>query len=57
LAGVYVIPEPLDVLTDISGARSKQPPEDAHDAREEKLAEETNVYDLMQTIRREIPDR
>ena len=30
--------------------------EDADAARAEKLAEETNVYDLVQTLRRELPE-
>lgn len=32
------------------------PPEDGDAARAEKLAEETNVYDLVQTLRRELPE-
>ena len=32
------------------------PPEDGDDARAEKLAEETNVYELVQTLRRELPE-
>ena len=32
------------------------PPETRDQARAEKLAEETNVYDLVQTLRRQLPD-
>jgi uncharacterized membrane protein len=32
------------------------PPESADQARAEKLAEETNVYELVQTLRRELPE-
>jgi uncharacterized membrane protein len=33
------------------------PPETGDEARAEKLAEETNVYDLVQTLRRELPEK
>ena len=32
------------------------PPETGESARAEKLAEETNVYELVQTLRRELPE-
>jgi hypothetical protein len=33
------------------------PPEDADEVRAQKLTEETNVYDLVNTLRRERPGK
>jgi uncharacterized membrane protein len=33
------------------------PPEDGDQARTEKLAEQTNVYDLVRTLREELPEK
>jgi len=35
--------------------RLEIPPESAEESRAEKLAEETNVYELVQTLREELP--